>query len=373
MARSSFIAMEPTFPIPDNRAVTRSNLDPNRLDDVRRTRMTDRSAPLQQANARYQRDLKRLLRKADLKRAKSIVADLKRDFRQASLAARGDAAKWEAQRKAVRGKQRRLVARAVPRYREVRALQRRHGGQLEKLAAAWRDIHTPPIGDILEPPLDPNTTIFKPPFSLVDVYVWKGGDQHSDVTNRSFVLPDSGQLILDADFDDNEHTSFSDGLWGLLYVNIADVVTSCGVPYTVPDAGRLRITAEFRNFYNQALMSLRDNWGFSSGTLSCHYWLFGSVMRPSRESVQYVRLFDNKLTSDGDDVSALMPDIDQSAPLYLDTTTDDSFNQGEPVWLMVGSLVEVYSRLDDMHSHVRALLWWQVNQIAVSVVPIIIL
>jgi hypothetical protein len=38
----------------------------------------------------------------------------------------------------------------------------------------------------------------------------------------------------------------------------------------------------------------------------------------------------------------------------------------------VGSLVEVYSRLDDMHSHVRALLWWQVNQIAVSVVPIII-
>ena len=119
-------------------------------------------------------------------------------------------------------------------------------------------------------------------------------------------------------------------------------------------------------------MSLTDNWGFSSGTLSCDYWLFGSVTRPSSESVQYLRLFDKEVASDGDNVSALMPDIDQSAPLYLDVTTDDTFNQGEPVWVMVGSLVEVYSRLDDMHSHVRALLWWQVNQIGVSVVPIII-
>lgn len=364
--------MDRTFPVADDRAVTESNLSRSGLRDIRRASRAERTAPLLDANARYQRDIKRLLPKADLTRARRIVADVQRQFRPASFAANGDAAAWEAARHAVRRKQHRLLGRAVPRYREVRALQRSHSRQLGKLADAWRHDHVPPITDGLATPLDPNATIFTPPFSLADVYVWKGLDQRINVTNRSFVLPETGQLVVDADFDDDEHTSFSAGLWGLLYVNLADVFTACGVPYTVPDTGRLRITAEFRNFYNYALLSLTDNWGFSAGTLSCEYWLYGAVLRPSRESVQYLLLFKNTLTSDGGNVSGLMPDIDQSAPLYIDVTTDEMFNAGEPVWVMVGSVVEVYTRLDDMHGHVRALLWWQVNQIGVSVVPIVI-
>ena len=136
----------------------------------------------------------------------------------------------------------------------------------------------------------------------------------------------------------------------------------------MPRAGRLRVMAELKNFYNYTTLSLRDNWGFSSGELMCSYALFGLALLPSRESGQHVLLFQKEVTSDGDDVTAVMPDVDQSAPLFVDVTTDDTFSQGQPVWIMVGVETGVYSFLDDMHSHIRTLLWWQVNRIGVSVV-----
>jgi hypothetical protein len=81
-----------------------------------------------------------------------------------------------------------------------------------------------------------------------------------------------------------------------------------------------------------------------------------------------VLLFSKELTSDGDNASAVMPDIDRSAPLFMDVITDETFDQGLPVWVMVGAMVGVSSDLDDMHSHVRTQLWWQVNRIGVTMV-----
>jgi hypothetical protein len=328
--------------------------------------VAERSRPLLQANTRYQRALKRLLSKSDLKRASALADQLRREFQQTRVDVRGSAERWEPSRKQVQTRLRRLLARAVPRHREVRTLQRNHLREMQNIAGRW---HAGiPVAGIALPDHPPDATIFTPPFSLADVHVDHGGDQQLAVTHRSFVVPEIGHLILDADFDDDEHTSFSDGLWGLLYVNVADLVASCGVSYTMPRAGRVRVTADLKNFYNHATLSLKDNWGFSAGTLRCSYFLFGSVLRPSSEAAQYELLFEKKLTSDGDNTSGVMPDIDQTEPLFLDVTTDETFNQGELVWVMVGSIVSVFSRLDDMHSHVRGLLWWQVERIGVTVV-----
>lgn len=353
------------IPRPDKRAVTGSNLPRNRLSALRRERVAELRRALRKRNAGYRRGLQRLLSRSAFKRAAAIIAEAKREWFPASFTACGHADRWDARRDAARAGLRRKLARAVPRYRDIRGRQRGHQRELEKLLARWR-APIPPLVGVLAPDDPPDATVFRPPFPLVDSHAWRDQDEHIQITDRSFVLPETGQLIVDADFDNDEDTAFSDGLLGLLYPNSAGVVASCGVAYTVPRTGPLRVTAELKNFYNHTTMSLRDNWGFSSGTLYCDYYLFAAVLRPSRESLGYQLLFEKALTSDGDDTSGVMPDIDQEAPLALDVTTDDSFAAGEPVWVMVGSAVGVYSMLDDMHSHVRTLLWWQVNRITVS-------
>jgi hypothetical protein len=345
--------------------VTGSNLPRNRLSAVRRERVAELRRALRRTNAGYRRGLERLLSRPAFKRAVAIIAEAKREWLPVSFTARGHASRWDAQRDAARAGLRRKLARAVPRYRDVLGLQRGHQRERQKMLAGLLG-HIPPVGGVLVPDDPPDATVFGPPFPLVDSHSWRDQDEHIAITDRSFVLPETGQLIVDTDFDNDEDTAFSDGLLGLLYPNSAGVVASCGVAYTVPRAGPLRVTAELKNFYNHTTMSLRDNWGFSSGTLSCGYYLFAAVLRPSRESLAPQLLFEKTLTSDGDDTSGVMPDIDQEASLALDVTTDDSFSAGEPVWVMVGSGVGVFSMLDDMHSHVRTLLWWRVNRITVS-------
>lgn len=358
--------MRTALPLADERAVRRSNLGSNTLEDVRRTRLAEQHASLKQASARYRRELKRLLSARDLKRAGDIVEGLKKEFRE-NLKVRGDANKWEAQRKEFRSRLNRRLVRALPRFRDVRTLQRAYRREAQKLVVKWHD-DLPPLDGIKVDDFPPDATIFAPPFPLVDTEVIEIADDSVGVSNRSFVLPESGQLMLDADIDDNQDTPLITGALGLGFPNVVLVFVSCGVSYTTPRAGRVRVTAELRNFYNYTLLSLTDNWGFSSGTLRCSYTLFASVALPSQESAPSVLLFSKKLTSDGDNISAVMPDIDQTAPLFIDVITDHTFNQGLPLWVMVGSTVGMTSDLDDMHSHVRSQLWWQVNRIGVSVV-----
>jgi len=359
--------MRTPIPVPDERAVRGSNLEPNGLTDIRRKRLADQYAPLKQESARYRRELKRLLSTRDLKRSRAIIEELKTDFHQQSAELRRDATKWETERAEFRSRLGRALGRAVPSYRELRGVQRKHRRELEKVLAKWHD-DIPPLEGIALDVFPPDATIFTPPYPLVDTFTVEIADDEVDVSNRSFVLPDTGQFMLDADIDDDQHTLPITGALGAIFANVVQVFVSCGVGYTMPRAGRVRVTAEMRNFYNYTLLSLKDNWGFSSGTLSASCSLFASVLLPSVESVQSLLLFSTKLTSDGDNVSGVMPDIDQTAPVFIDVITDATFNQAQPVWVMAGCVVGVSSKLDDMHSHVRTKLWWQVDRIGVSVV-----
>ncbi len=305
-----------------------------------------------------------MVSKADLRRVAALAAEAKAGWHADNLRAPADAAEWEARRQAVRLKLDRALSRAVPRYRAVRRLQsvasRRFSDWLKRLRPKNQ-------GTVIAPDVPADASIFRAPFPLYDSRVVLGPEFHIEVTDRSFTLPDSGQLIIDAEYDNDEHTSFSDGLWGLLYLNGAEVMASCGVPYRMPREGPIRIDAEIRNFYNHATLSLKDNWGFSEGELTCSYHLFGSVIRPARESIQRQLLVTQQIDSGGDNKSAVMADIEQTTH-RLSVQTEATFPAGESVWIMAGASVYVFSRLDDMQSRVRALQWWQVDQIAVSTI-----
>jgi hypothetical protein len=223
--------------------------------------------------------LKSLISRRDLKRAGAIVTDVKSEFHRTSLKLRGDADKWEAERKAFRSRLNRLLARAVPKFRDLRAVQRAHRREVQKILSKWRD-DIPPLDGIAIDEFPPDATVFTPPYPLVDTFTVEIGDD-TGVSNRSFVLPDSGQLMLDADIDDDRDTPVFTGAFDLDFTNVVQVFALCGVGYTTPRAGRVRVTAEMKDFYDYTLLSLKDNWGFSSGTLGCSYLLFASVLLPS--------------------------------------------------------------------------------------------
>jgi len=355
-------------PIPaatDRRARTGSNLPRTRLASLRLQRAADLHAEWRTFSKSNPREARQIGSKADLRRLASSVAKAKAEWQAANLRSSGEATEWEARRQAVRRKLERSLARELPRFREVRRSQSASAKKFSNWLARLRLRF--PVG-VLAPDEPGEPAIYRAPFPLHDVRVVLGPEDHIDVTDRSFTLPETGQLIIDSEFDNDEHTSFSDGLWGLLYLNGAEVMVSCGVPHRVPRDGRIRIDAELRNFYNHGTLSLKDNWGFSNGVLVCSSFLFGSVIRPSRESLHRQSIVMLKLESDGDNKSDVMPDIEQTVH-RLSLETEETFAAGENVWVMVGVSVDVFSKLDDMHSHVRALQWWQLDQIAVSTIP----
>src|SRR5690606_39515506 len=54
------------------------------------------------------------------------------------------------------------------------------------------------------------------------------------VRNDSFARPEIGHLVNNFDYDQDENTSFSDGLWGLLTHGFVASWAACGVAFTTP-------------------------------------------------------------------------------------------------------------------------------------------
>ena len=65
-------------------------------------------------------------------------------------------------------------------------------------------------------------------------------------------------LINSLVYDQDESTSIGRGLLGILPIENAASLVSCGVAFTTPSEGRLKIGAEAQNFYNKVTFSVTD-------------------------------------------------------------------------------------------------------------------
>jgi hypothetical protein len=358
-----------TYPTKERGAETGSNLHGHPLLAHRSILAAARQRPFQRAARELQRRAKKLFSKADLRAAAEIAANVKRECRRTSLTVGGDATKISAMKASARLKLDRLLGRTIPNYRKLQALQREYAREHQKLVKAalraplhgevrlnWDDL----VAD--DHPLQE----FTAPFPLFDLHTID--KKHLIKRNDSYAIPTSGQLINSITYDYDEDTPTIIAVFGLIRFEPASSLVACGIPFTTPRTGRLQVTASLQSFYDEVAYSVEDNFGFSSAELNISLQLFVDVVRVGSVIHLPTVLLTDGLVSHGVDLGTTMPHLDNSAPVVLNVITEETLSAGEPVEILVGSEVYIESKLDDMRSHVNALLYWQLKKIGVGAV-----
>ena len=357
------------YPQKDKRAKTGSNLRGQPFLARRQAEFTKDLRAHERLVRDYRRESKKIISKADIREAGKISREANAAWRKLGMKVGGDSLKMDALKASARGKLQRQFGRALPGCRKWQALRRTHLDDHRKLyetalASLANDRVNVAWGDL--PILDDGTQVFGPPFSVQDVQSIQSGDFIRD--DQSFAIPASGQLVNNFVFDQNEHTNFSDGLWRLFTIGNAQSWASCGIPFTMPSAGRLRVSAVLQNFYNKLVFSVQDNFGFSSAEVRITVRLFIAIVRGSRVIDLPTVILTTGLTSHGSDLSYSMSDLDTTTPYTVSAESTESFDANETVQILAGSEVFVGTQIDDMHCKVNSVLWWALKKMSVGVI-----
>lgn len=318
--------------------------------------------------AKQQQPLERsLFSKSDLRRAAEIGRQVNREWREASIKAGGDSLRIDALKLAARKKLERALARDLPQYRQWKAMRRTHLRAHEKLtqqtqaASQFANVIVN-WGTLLE--LESTAQVFVPPFTSFDVQTLDSGD--FVVSDESFARPSIGHLINNFVYDQDESTSIGRGLLGILPIENAASLVSCGVAFTTPSEGRLKISAELQNIYNKITYSVTDKFGFSSADVRIGLGLFVLVVRGTRVEHVSQTLLTTGLKSGGSDQHRTESDLDDTAPHTISVETATRLNANESVLVLAGSEVVIGTILDDMHCKMNAVLWWQLKKLAID-------
>lgn len=318
--------------------------------------------------AKEQNRLERsLFTKAELSRAAEIGRQVNHEWREASLKVRGDALRIDALKLEARKKLERALARELPKYKEWKALRRAHmraHGTLTQQTQAPRRFGKANIDWDVVLGLGTAARVFEPPFTTFDVTtIDQGGFVVSD---ESFARPNIGHLVNNLVYDQDQGVSIVAGLLGILPIANAASLVSCGVGFTTPSAGRLKIGADVQNIYNKLTFSVSDKIGFSSADVGIGVGLFALVVRGTEVERVEQNLLTTGLKSGGSDQSRTESNLDDTAPFTLSVETGTRLEAGESVLVLAGTEVGIGTILDDMHCRMDAVLWWQLQRLTIE-------
>jgi hypothetical protein len=291
-----------------------------------------------------------------------VIETARKEWAVAGSLAAHDAKRWDSARVLARRSLQERLMEVVPHYAKIRTLQHAHLDALLDKARLRL-----PVLDVVVTPDEPPPSVFHIPFGLERLGAVTL-DDNMDIADRSFVRREIGHLIVDADLAADPGAVFGFNEWfGVLPLNHGSVSAACGSAYTVPQDGRLLVTARLRNLYSRVTVALRDEWGFSSGRLGVDATIFIAVLQPGGGVMLHSQLAERSLNSGGDDLSGELPDIEQR-DFSLLTATEGSFEAGETVFVLAGTSARAGSALNDMEAHVRAVLWWTLEELTIRVV-----
>jgi hypothetical protein len=355
------------YPRKDRYAKTGSSLRGQPLLASREARLKQDTRRHGRLAKTYYGQIRKLFSKADLRRAAEISRQVNGEWRKASLEAGGDADRVDALKLAARRKLDRMLAREFPRYRQWKAMQRTHLREQDKLAvlslasghAAGTSIDW---GNLVT--LEGAAAQFGAPFTTFDVQLIDWGD--FVVSDESFARPTIGHMVNNFAYDQNQSVSFGAGLLGILPIESAISMVSCGVAFTTPSAGRLRISAALQNIYNRVVVSVTDKFGFSSAEVWISLNLFVAVVRGTVVEHISQELIGTHLTSDGGDLRRVLTDLDTTMPHGITVETSTRLGANESVLVLAGSEVVIGTVLDDMHCKMNAVLWWKLESLAID-------
>jgi hypothetical protein len=356
------------YPRKDGEARTGSNLLGEPLLAHRRAGIARETQASERLAKDYQRQSKKLFSKADLRRAAEIGREANREWREASINAKGDSLRIDELKRSARNKLERRFARELGGYRQWRTIQKAHLRAQSKASQGTLAVCRFPganidWGDVVA--VDPGAgQTFVAPFTTFDVQMIDTGG--FVVEDNSFAKPDIGHLVNNFAFDQDESTGIGAGLLGLLPIANATSMVSCGAGFAVPSAGRLKVGAVLRNFYNKLVFSVEDKFGFSSADVWVSVLLLVAVVRGTRVEYLTKDLQSTEVTSDGDDVHYAQSDLDTTTPYSISVETQTRYDANESVLVLAGSEVLMGTKLDDMHCKLNAVLWWKLEKLVID-------
>jgi len=321
-----------------------------------------RGKALRRLRRQMARERKAFLTKRVRAAIDTIAAASRSGFNRAFIAARGDAAAIARARRTVRVAADKVLAKAIPGLTAFRKAQLANARVYEQLlveqrVAAFDDRVHVDFDLVASDHLDDQA--FTAPYPLFDVTAHPVGGVI--LQEGTFADPRIGVVLNQMRVDDDVHSS----TFGFDIEPSVSSSAAVGIPYTVPRSGRITCSAVIQNIYNYVTFSLTDNFGVSDGQLNFHIRLFIRIVRGDQVIAFDRLIFENGLVAlGGTDLHAVsFDDIDMSAPYTLSATTDEVFNAGETVQLLVGSRFEVDMDLNDMRARLNGTIGWQVKTI----------
>jgi hypothetical protein len=312
----------------------------------------------------YRDRMRRLVTDEQIAAVRAVISRARSDWPAASRRTIGDAERWDAERLRYRESLHNAILKIVPEYSRLRELQTAGAKALAEQAGLRYPLFEPVVF-----PADPVPVVHQPPFSLSRLGPLDLDTVYNmDVTDRSFVRRDIGHIVLDADLAANPGGIWGFNEWfGIIPPDNGCVSAACGTAFTVPEDGRLQVTATLRNIYSRTNLAITDEWGSSWGSLSVSATAFIAMLRPNGGEVLHSTLSHRRLESDGDDKSDMLPDIEQR-DFRLLANSEGRFFSGESVSVLAGVFVGAGSVLNDMKIQVRTLMWWVLEELGVAVV-----
>lgn len=352
-------------------AVTGSNLSGKRL-SRHRAELFDRfSRPFERLAREHRRSVRRLFSRAELRAVADISKRVRQRFHAANVKAGAAGRKWSANQPAFTSQLRRELMRALPNYRAWEALAksyRRDYKGLERLhlaASVDPRVHVD-FGDVL-PPDTGETYEFTPPYQLHDTDIVS--DDEADVDDLSLTVPDMGYLVNRIHYAQEDEPIIWTDIYGINWPARHASTTTCGINFTMPARGRLRVRATLQNFYSHIVLALRNRFGLSEGYLWVDVRLVIAISRPS-QAIEFstTLVHDGYESPGGAEATYQLPPLDNTMPHVFEATTDEVFPVSAGVQILAGTQIFIYSEIDDMAAYVDARLGWQLQELAVNIV-----
>lgn len=318
-----------------------------------------------------QRRAKRMFSKADLKIAADIVAEARAERNHASLAMGSDVSARDASDAKVRKTLGRRLSRALPGFAEFQSIRKAHLGYHAKTGATFSGPANSSShvrwGDLLATD-DLSSEQFGPPFQVFDLH--NDDPQHLLSNDYSFVSNSQGTMMNAFDF---RHHYFgwptADEWFGFeRSTPAASGFVSCGINYTMPRVGRLRVTAVMQNFYSDVMYSIRDNFGLSYATLDIKVDLFVAFSRGGNTLYRPTTILSTSRRSDGGNVDGSVSGFDTTSPYSVTAESDEAAAVNDAVQVLAGCEVHIDSDVNDMTTRVNAVVRWQLRKLLVSVI-----
>lgn len=356
------------LPPRDGNSRTGSSLPPPQSPSGPEREMRARLKAKQQVGRRWSARLRAVVTRAQLRTARGIIEELRRDYHEKSLALGTERKALEANRERFRRRLRRELGLAIPRYGELRKLLRQRQREIASAGVKPRRAAAAPGGLVLGTPdaLDsPSALTVTAPYP---VYEQSNLDFGGTLQDDSYLMPRSGHFVQQYDFV-HDDAIFITQLYGWGDLGGQMLHLGFGATYVTPGAGRLRVRAELQNFYFNFHFGVVDVFGFSDAELEIEVGLYTHVRHGLVEHWYRHPVLTDGLTSFGTDMAFQMLPLDNSRPHTLDYVWPQPFPAGASLQVTAGVYVDIYSLIDDMQTNAGGNGGWQLRRLTVDMTP----